>query len=115
MTIDTRYTVRLTQGSATQINSFIIKPDLNDFSDQLATFHQYFQFFRIKQITLGIENTINVPPSNLTTNIYQLPYLVLTAVRNADLPSSMQEAMALKTTRQGVFNRRFEMRIQPYV
>lgn len=91
MAVTTRYSVRLTHGSTTTTNSYVISPALNDFTAQLDVLPKFFQFYRIQNLSIRLVNTLNVNMySSNSSAIYQMPYIAVAPVRNGDLPSSLQ-------------------------
>lgn len=113
--IHTRYSVRLTQGSTGTTNSYIFRPMLAHFDEQVGDFWRFFQFYRINNFQIRLLNCMNVSANN-TTTIYQLPYVVMVPVRNGDLPLDMQYALSYKGAKHGILDSKgLMLSTKPYV
>lgn len=115
MTLTTKYSVRLTHGSADGTNNYFFRPMLSHFDDQVGDFWKFFQFYRMNRIKISLSNCMNVSANNGST-IYQLPFVVVVPVRNGDLPVNLQYAMAYKGAKCAILGSEpMSMQMKPYV
>lgn len=110
----TRFTTRQTLAATGTTFAYAFKPSLSLFVDQLNNFHEHFQFFRITNMKVTAVPTMTTAQSNGST-LYQLPYAVVTPIRNGDIPSTIQHALSVKGARHGIFHKPMSLAMKPTV